>query len=77
LGKLFVGSHFDSEDIVLWVRWYLRFKLSYRDLAEMMAERGISIVQTTIMRWVRRHVPEFERRWKPTFLRDRPFLAGR
>jgi transposase-like protein len=45
------------------VRWYLRFKLSYRDLVEMMAERGLSMVHTTIMRWVHCYAPEFERRW--------------
>jgi hypothetical protein len=33
------------------VRWYLRFKLSLRDLVQMMAERGLSMAHTTIMRW--------------------------
>ncbi len=42
---------------------YLRFKLSYRDLVEMMAERGLSMVHTMIMRWVHDYAPEFERRW--------------
>ena len=60
---LFDGRHFDREIIVLCVRWYLRFKLSFRDLAEMMAERGLSMAHTTIMRWVHHYVPEFERRW--------------
>jgi transposase-like protein len=41
----------------------LRFKLSFRDLVEMMAERGLSLTHTTIMRWVRRLVPAFEKRW--------------
>src|ERR1700676_3697625 len=63
LAGLFVGRHFDREVIALCVRWYLRFKLSCRDLAEMMAERGLSIVHTTLMRWVHRLVPEFERPW--------------
>jgi transposase-like protein len=45
------------------MRWYLRFKLSYRDLVEMMAEPGLSIAHTTIMRWVHYYAPEFERRW--------------
>jgi transposase-like protein len=45
------------------VRWYLRFKLSFRDLVEMMAERGIDLAHTTIMRWIQRYVPEFEKRW--------------
>ena len=44
---LFDGRHFDREIIVLCVRWYLRFKLSFRDLAEMMAERGLSMAHTT------------------------------
>ncbi|WP_235028575.1 IS6 family transposase [Caballeronia choica] len=60
---LFNGRHFDREVIILCVRWYLRYKLSFRDLAEMMAERGLSLVHTTIMRWVRRYTPEFVKRW--------------
>ena len=60
---LFKGRHFDREIIILCVRWYLRFKLSFRDLVEMMAERGLSLAHTTIMRWIRRYVPEFEERW--------------
>jgi transposase-like protein len=47
----------------LCVRWYLRFKLSFRNLVEMLAERGPSMVHTTIMRWVHHYVPEFERPW--------------
>jgi transposase-like protein len=49
--------------IVLCVRWYLRYKLSFRDLVEMMAERGLSLAHTTIIRWIRRFAPEFEKRW--------------
>jgi len=45
------------------LRWYLTFKLSSRDLVQMMAERGISLTHTTILRWVQRYVPEFEKRW--------------
>jgi transposase-like protein len=62
--ELFKGRHFDREIIILCVRWYLSFKLSSRDLVEMMAERGIALVHTTILRWVQRYVPEFEKRWK-------------
>ena len=61
--ELFKGRHFDREVIVLCVRWYLRFKLSYRDLVEMMEERHLSLAHTTIMRWVHHYTPEFERRW--------------
>ncbi len=48
--ELFAGRHFDREVIILCVRWYLRYKLSFRDLVEMMAERGLSLAHTTIMR---------------------------
>ena len=63
LDELFEGRHFDREIIVLCVRLYLRFKHSLRDLVEMMAERGLLMAHTTIMRWVHHYVPEFERRW--------------
>jgi putative transposase len=62
LEVLFGGWHFDCEVIIPCVRWYLRFKLSFRDLVEMMAERELSMVHTTIMRWVQHYAPEFERR---------------
>jgi len=64
VAELFGGRHFDREVIILCVRWYLRFKLSLRDLVEMMAERGPSMAHTTIMRWVQRYAPEFEKRWR-------------
>jgi transposase-like protein len=60
---LFKGRHFDATVIVLCVRWYLLYKLSSRDLREMMAERGVHLAHTTILRWVHRYVPEFEKRW--------------
>jgi transposase-like protein len=63
LDERFKGRHFEREIIILCVRWYLRFKLSFRDLVEMMAERGLSLAHTTIMRWVQSFAPEFERRW--------------
>lgn len=63
IDRLFKGRHFDREVIVLCVRWYLRYKLSFRDLAEMMVERGLSVAHTTIMRWVKRFTPEFVERW--------------
>jgi len=50
--------------VVLCVRWYLSFKLSYRDLVAMMGERGIDLAHTTILRWVQHYTPEFEQRWK-------------
>jgi transposase-like protein len=46
------------------VRWYLRFKLSLRDLVEMMAERGLSVAHTTIMRWVKRYARAVGQSWR-------------
>src|ERR1700685_4014072 len=63
MDRLFKGRHFGQEIIWLGVRWYLRYKLSFRDLAEMMAERGLFLAHTTIMRWIQCYVPEFEKRW--------------
>src|SRR4051812_44072153 len=62
LAALFKGCHFDHEIITVCVRWYVTDKLRYRDLANMMAERGIAVAHTTIMRWVQRYIPEFEKR---------------
>jgi transposase-like protein len=62
--SLFRGRHFDCTVIILCVRWYITYKLSYRDLVEMMAERGVDVSHTTILRWVQRYVPEFEKRWR-------------
>src|SRR5215216_384670 len=61
--SLFRGRHFDSSIIILCVRWYITYKLSSRDLRDMMAERGIDLAHTTILRWVQCYVPEFEKRW--------------
>lgn len=60
---LFKGRHFEQEIIVLCVRWYLRYKLSYRYLFEMMAKRGLTIAHTTNLRWVQRYAPGFDKRW--------------
>src|SRR5580692_2608667 len=59
---LFRGRHFRSDVIVLCVRWYLRYPLSYRDLEEMMAERLLSIDHSTIARWVLYYAPILNRR---------------
>src|SRR5258705_13249335 len=61
---LFKGRHFNDEIIVLCVRWYVTYKLSYRDLVEMMAERHLDVAHTTILRWVRRYMPDFLKRWQ-------------
>jgi IS6 family transposase len=55
--KLFKWKHFESEIIILCVRWYLKYPLSYRMLVEMMHERGLKLAHTTIMRWVHQYAP--------------------
>jgi hypothetical protein len=54
---------FDADIIGLCVRWYITYRLSYRDLVELMAERGVEVAHSTILRWVTRYVPEFEKCW--------------
>ena len=61
--QIYLKRQFDAEIIVLCVRWYITYKLSYRDLVAMMAERRVRVSHTTIMRWVQRYVPEFQKRW--------------
>ena len=53
----FAGFCFPPDVIMLAVRWYLRFGLSYRDVEELLAERGIEVDHTTIYRWVQRFTP--------------------
>ena len=48
----FAGYRFPPEVILLAVRWYLRFGLSYRDLEELLAERGVTVDHVTLYRWV-------------------------
>src|SRR5919198_2597138 len=54
----FKWRHYESEIILLCVRWYLRYALSYRDLEEMMEELNLTVDHTTIYRWVQRYAPE-------------------
>lgn len=61
----FKWRHFQADIILLCVRWYLRYALSYRDLEEMMQERGLYIDHTTIYRWVQDDAPEREKRCRP------------
>jgi len=53
----FAGFRFPPEVIILAVRWYLRFGLSYRDVEELMAERGIQVDHVSVFRWVQRFTP--------------------
>ena len=53
----FAGFRFPPEVIVLAVRWYLRYGLSYRDVEELLAERGVDVDHVTIRRWVQHFTP--------------------
>ena len=55
----FAGFRFPPEVISVAVRWYLRYGLSYRDVEELLAERGITVDHVTIYRWVQRFTAEF------------------
>ena len=63
--NLFKWRHFQPTIILICVRWYLRYALSYRDLEEMMSERGLSVDHTTIFRWVQEYAPELDKRSRP------------
>jgi len=62
--ELFKGHHFNHLLIIQAVRWYVTYKLSYRDVCDLMAERGVTVVHTTVLRWVQRFVPVFEKMWE-------------
>lgn len=53
---------FDADISTLCVRWSVSYRLTYRDLVEMMAERGVQVAHTTILRWTLRFIPEYVRR---------------
>jgi IS6 family transposase len=78
----FKWRHFQAKIILLCVRWYLRYSLSYRDLEEMMLERGLHVDHTTIYRWVQQYAPRAPvkkccvRETNEVQAQDRPF-SGR
>ncbi|MBO1910730.1 IS6 family transposase [Microvirga sp. 3-52] len=60
--SLFKRRRFPVEIILLCVRWYCKYGISYRDLAEMVEESGVAVDPSTIFRWVQRYAPEIEKR---------------
>jgi IS6 family transposase len=62
---LFKWRHFQADIILCAVRWYLRYVLSYRDVEELMRERGVWVDHTTVFRWVQRYAPELDKRCRP------------
>jgi len=61
----FAGFRLPPDVITLAVRWYLRYGLSYRDLEELLAERGIEVDHVTVYRWVQRFTPLFAEAARP------------
>ncbi len=61
----FKWRHFEPSIILLCVRWYCRYQLSYCDLEEMMSERGLSVDHSTVWRWVQRYASEINKRIRP------------
>jgi transposase-like protein len=61
----FKWRHYAPELILLCVRWYCRYQLSYRDVEEMMRERGLNVDHSTVFRWVQRYAPEINKRVRP------------
>jgi transposase-like protein len=61
----FKWRHFEPTIILLCVRWYCRYQLSYRDVEEMMKERGLAVDHSTVFRWVQRYAPEINKRIRP------------
>src|SRR5450756_3153398 len=53
------GFRFPREVIAVAVRWYLRYGLSYRDVEELLAERGVTVDHVSVYRWVQRFTAEF------------------
>jgi hypothetical protein len=74
----FAGFRFPPEVITVAVRWYLRYSLSYRDIEELLAERGIEVDHVTVYRWVQRFTPPVHRRRPPAAARlRRPLVCRR
>src|SRR5216683_1078725 len=61
----FKGRQYPGEVIVLCVRWYLRYPLSYEHVTELVAERGVEVDASCIWRWVQAYAPELNKRCRP------------
>ena len=74
---IFRYRRYEDDIVVLCVRWYISYRLSLRDLTEMMAERGLVIYPSTIWRWVQRFVTEFREALRRASTADWQLLACR
>jgi len=80
----FKGRHFQQDMILQSVRWYLAYSLSYRDIEELMQERGFSVDHSTINRWVLHYSPQLEaafrlkkKRARTRWRMDETYIKGR
>jgi len=64
MGNIFKWYHYEKEIIILGVRWYCKYSLSYRNLVEILSERGLSVHASTIYRWVVKFAPIIAERSK-------------
>ncbi len=72
----FKWRHFQGE-IILWaVRWYCKYGISYRELEEMLEERGVNVDHTTIYRWVLHYAPELQK-WLKWYIKSASHLSWR
>lgn len=62
---LFKWRHFEADLILCAVRWYLGYALSYRDVEELLRERGVRVDHTTVFRWVQPYAPALDKRCRP------------
>ena len=69
----FKGSHFEREVILWGLRWYVAYPISYRQLEEMMQERGVEVDPSTLNRWVLKYVPLLDQQFRA---RKRPVVAS-
>ena len=72
--SVFAGSRFPPEVISVAVRWYLRYGLSYRDVEELLAGRGVTVDHVSVYLWVQRFIPEFIEAARPC--RHAPATGG-
>ncbi len=70
----FKWRHYAPDIIMQAVRWYCRFQLFYRDMEEIMRERGLTVERSTLYRWVQRYAPEINKRIRPHLKLTAPLI---
>ena len=73
----FYWRHYEADVILICVRWYLEFPLSFRHVARRMRERGLFTHANCVFRWVQAYAPELNKRCRPYLKLDQPQLSCR